>query len=714
MKNEENNTRPQKTIWRITIQMCPKWHPAPLSLLSLLSVCALTTNEKIFTSVCIFYISYILIIYFYFAHISCKKWCAGEAELKEFLQAECILRITRWSCYLTALVFSVLLAFPHFHNQLWDVDAFTYCAVLMGGLLLFSLTQSLFRVTFRRLPNWCIAIGITLMYEIWIMANQKCPDWLNPAAESILNWTSNNQKIVIGALSGSAIVTSLIVAIKELASGVWQANRPGAEDRETWRASLRKTRLRVLQHRWYKEHNIFSSFNRSILAIMVVVALPVVAATALGLVCRAADNGEGFRLMDGGGQLLVWLLVFGVTLLLLGVITHFTSRDASLLQAEFYYICHTIPWLTADEVNGKKPHWLDACQVFAHVYNSKIDVFSEDKTLHDLKNVIKKTADHLSNGKNDKRVCEVYFYTELLQSYVETKFKDEQHSDSKSGEGSSGRKREDYTEYPLAVHLARTVSAAFSERARNIELLEPSSGFFDLLAYAKRFYFMPTGEPMVWERCQAMTSLNTEEFQNLVILDIWCDLLQSQPAAGGCAMAPMCNEQDGCPVNCGPENTKSANPRKAAAAAFLLLFPLLVGRALKKLYGSKLEEKDIGRLADDAVSYYRADTSGTSPTPGLGCKDFLRQDEIEMRSLIEEILRYSLVFELSDELPQYLYVLYMNLKDEFGKNTTNKINRSQNWGTEYSFLRIVFRQYIRNESSDSFDYLVDLICLMFE
>lgn len=449
---------------------------------------------------------------------------------------------------------------------------------------------------------------------------------------------------------------------------------------------------------------------------MVVVALPVVAATALGLVCRAADNGEGFRLMDGGGQLLVWLLVFGVTLLLLGVITHFTSRDASLLQAEFYYICHTIPWLTADEVNGKKPHWLDACQVFAHVYNSKIDVFSEDKTLHDLKNVIKKTADHLSNGKNDKRVCEVYFYTELLQSYVETKFKDEQHSDSKSGEGSSGRKREDYTEYPLAVHLARTVSAAFSERARNIELLEPSSGFFDLLAYAKRFYFKPTGEPTVWERCQAMTSLNTEEFQNLVILDIWCDLLQSQPAAGGCAMAPMCNEQNGCPVNCGPENTKSANPRKAAAAAFLLLFPLLVGRALKKLYGSKLEEKDIGRLADDAVSYYRADTSGTSPTPGRGCKDFLRQDDIEMRSLIEEILRYSLVFELSDELPQYLYVLYMNLKlkDKFGKNTTNKIKRSQNWGTEYSELRVIFRQYIRNESSDSFDHLLYLIELMFE
>lgn len=658
----------------------------------------------------------ILLIYFHFAHISCEKWCAGEAELKEFLQAECTLRITRWVCYLTALVFSVLLVFPRFHNQLWDVDAFTYCAVLMGGLLLFSLTQSLFRVTFRRLPNWCIAIGITLMYEIWIMANQKCPDWLNPAAESILNWTSNNQKIVIGALSGSAIVTSLIVAIKELVSGVWQANRPGAEDRETWRASLRKTRLRVLQHRWYKEHNIFSSFNRSILAIMAVVALPVVAATALGLACRAADNGEGFRLMDGGGQLLVWLLVFGVTLLLLGVITHFTSRDASLLQAEFYYICHTIPWLTADEVNGKKPHWLDACQVFAHVYNSKIDVFSEDKTLHDLKNVIKKTADHLSNGKNDKRVCEVYFYTELLQSYVETKFKDERHSGRRDGQASDDGKREDYTEYPLAVHLARTVSAAFSERAKNIKSLQPSSGFFDLLAYAKRFYFKPTGEPTVWERCQAMTSLNTEEFQNLVILDIWCDLLQSQPAAGGCAMAPMCNEQNGCPVNCGPENTKSANPRKAAAAAFLLLFPLLVGRALKKLYGSKLEEKDIGRLADDAVSYYRADTSGTSPTPGRGCKDFLRQDDIEMRSLIEEILRYSLVFELSDELPQYLYVLYMNLKlkDKFGKNTTNKIKRSQNWGTEYSELRVIFRQYIRNESSDSFDHLLYLIELMFE
>lgn len=551
------------------------------------------------------------------------------------------MRITRWGCYLTALGYCIILIF--FHDRLWDVDVFTYCAVLMGGLLLFSLTQSLFRVTFRRLPNWCIAIGITLMYEIWIMANQKCPDWLNPAAESILNWTSNNQKIVIGALSGSAIVTSLIVAIKELVSGVWQANRPGAEDRETWRASLRKTRLRVLQHRWYKEHNIFSSFNRSILAIMVVIALPVVAATALGLACRAADNGEGFRLMDGGGQLLVWLLVFGVTLLLLGVITHFTSRDASLLQAEFYYICHTIPWLTADEVNGKKPHWLDACQVFAHIYNSKIDVFSEDKTLHDLKNVIGKTADHLSNNK---RVCEACFYTELLQSYVETKFKDEQHSDSKSGEGSNGRKREDYTEYPLAVHLARTVPAAFLEGARDTESLNSSSGFCDLLACAKKFYFKPTGTT-VWEKCRAMTNLNTEEFQNLVILDVWCDLLRSQPAGGSCALASICNKTCGaCPKGI---TLNTLEDRKAACAAILLVFPLMVASALQRRYGkdrTQSWEADMQRcFVDEAMAYYEK--------LGEHSSGFINSTSIQKVEM-GKILRSFLAYIFQHDFPKYL------------------------------------------------------------
>ena len=37
--------------------------------------------------------------------ISCKDWCLGTVDIKEFLGAEDILKKTRWICYIAATVF---------------------------------------------------------------------------------------------------------------------------------------------------------------------------------------------------------------------------------------------------------------------------------------------------------------------------------------------------------------------------------------------------------------------------------------------------------------------------------------------------------------------------------------------------------------------------------------------------------------------------------
>ena len=585
----------------------------------------------------IIYCIFIILIFISCGHMSCVSWGRGNCAADEFLLAEWMLRAARWSSYLAAFIFAFL---PWFCNNLMYIDHYTYSAILMGMLLHFCLLQSLFRVTFRRFPNRCIALGITLMYEILVALNQQCPPQHSEAVKKFLGEALS--EVVLGALSSSIIVTGATIVVKELLTGVWKENKPGAEDRQTWWARLRRTRIHLLLHRMYREHHSISSFNNAGIFFAFALILPAAAIAGGSIVIRSVQE-EPLALMPGSETMLWFTLVFGITLCGLGLITHWSCGNASLLQAEYYYICHAGPRLKPLEINQGKPRWRDYCQVFAHVYNSKIDVSSEDRTLHNLKNVIKSTADYLCANNE---ACKVYFYTELLQNYVETKFKDEQHSDSKSGEGSNGRKREDYTEYPLAVHLARTVPAAFLEGARDTESLNSSSGFCDLLACAKQFYFKPTGTT-VWEKCRAMTNLNTEEFQNLVILDVWCDLLRSQPAGGSCALASICNE----PCLTCPKKIElnTINDRKAACAAILLVFPLMVASALQRRYGkdrTQSWEADMQRcFVDEAMAYYKK--------LGEHSSGFINSNSIQKVEM-GKILRSFLAYIFQHDFPKYL------------------------------------------------------------
>lgn len=572
-----------------------------------------------------------LLTYAKFAHDSCVRWCAGRAAIVDFLQAEWALRWVRIVSYLTVVVF---LHLPAIRPELRSTAEFTWCTLGIGVPLLLALTQTLFRVTFRRVASECIAAGTTLMYWAWIMANQQCPPELKPVVGILVEWTSDGA--ALGVLSGSVLLTAVYAIGKELISGVWRANRPGSESLDTWRNRLRKNRINVLQHRWYSEHNLLSSFNRSPVAIGVCLTILAV----LGFLCIASRTGGSHA--DGiPFQLGLWR--FCVTLMLLGCVLYFTSDNASLLQAEFYYICHAGPKFKPEEINQRKPRWLDFCQVFAHLYNSRVDVASEDKILHELREVVRKTADY----QGGRGVCKTYFYAELLRSWDETRFKDEIQSgkdriqSSESNLGNKGQ-REDYLEYPLAVHLARTLPAAFLQ-GEGSKALTSKSGYAHILALAKECYFRDNGVWTAWEKCRSLTSLNREDFQHLVILDIWLGELKRLPAGGSCPMAPMCNEMCSERVgdtNCPLTGTAREVPVwdcKAACAAFFLLFPLLAAEAMKKRYGDKLAESDDELFIDTAVYYYEY---ATKKKPRQ-CDQFILESEfVNLSKVINDVLQW--------------------------------------------------------------------------
>ena len=561
-----------------------------------------------------------LLAYLGFSHVSCARWCAGRDETLVFLQAEHALQGARWAGYLTAVAFAAL---PAACRALWRVPEFTWCALFTGLLLICTLSQGLFRSTFRRVAGWCVAAGAGLMYCVWVMASQQCPPELQAIRDSLEQWPL--KKAALDVLSGSLVLTAVAAVVRELLSGVWRAHRPGAEDRETWRTRLRKGRLDLLQHRWYREHNLFSSFNRSALVIGTSCAAFAVL-TFLYITGRAEQERAAY---------LLELLLACVALMLLGCTLYFTSGNGSLLQAEYYYLCHAGPKLKPEEINGGAPRWLDFCQVFAHLYNSRVDVASEDKLLHTLKTVIRKTADY----QEARGICKTYFYAELLRSWEEIRFKDEAQSggndssggsendspggnennssDGSGNDSSGGGRREDYTEYPLAVHLARTVPAGFLQDAAEGPL-QRDSGFAHILALARKCYFQADNGVSIWEKCRSFTSLNREDFQYLVILDIWLGQLRRLPASGGCPMAPVCNElhSGSCPL--GMDLDKQEGPvgkRKAACAGFLLLFPMLAAEAMLQRYGNRLTDEDKGLFQNAAGEYGNAIANQ--------CKDFL-------------------------------------------------------------------------------------------
>lgn len=561
-----------------------------------------------------------LLAYLGFSHVSCARWCAGRDETLVFLQAEHALQGARWAGYLTAVAFAAL---PAACRALWRVPEFTWCALFTGLLLICTLSQGLFRSTFRRVAGWCVAAGAGLMYCVWVMASQQCPPELQAIRDSLEQWPL--KKAALDVLSGSLVLTAVAAVVRELLSGVWRAHRPGAEDRETWRTRLRKGRLDLLQHRWYREHNLFSSFNRSALVIGTSCAAFAVL-TFLYITGRAEQERAAY---------LLELLLACVALMLLGCTLYFTSGNGSLLQAEYYYLCHAGPKLKPEEINGGAPRWLDFCQVFAHLYNSRVDVASEDKLLHTLKTVIRKTADY----QEARGICKTYFYAELLRSWEEIRFKDEAQSggnDSSNGSGndsSGGGRREDYTEYPLAVHLARTVPAGFLQDAPE-GALQQDSGFAHILALARKCYFQADNGVSGWEKCRSFTSLNREDFQYLVILDIWLGQLRRLPASGGCPMAPVCNElhSGSCPLGMDLDKQEGpAGKRKAACAGFLLLFPMLAAEAMLQRYGNRLTDEDKGLLQDAAGEYGNAIANQ--------CKNFVINNEVQKRDVFYAVLQ---------------------------------------------------------------------------
>lgn len=629
--------------------------------------------------------------------ISCKDWCLGTVDIKEFLGAEDILKKTRWICYIAATVFIILSWASEYISricqisalELQECDPYTYFAMLMGVLLFFCLVQSLFRITFRRFPNWCIAVGVVLMYEILVVLNQECPSDLN-AVKKIFNWTSN--EIVIGALSGLVTASGIITIITEAISGIWRDNQPRSENRETWRVRLRKTRIQLLLHGWYKEHGILSSINNCAIIVLLRITT-MITIVFFNIISKENEiiNVEAFW----------WLLIFSATLCAFGIVTHWSCNNARLLQAEFYYICHVGPHLKAEDIKEGRALWRDYCQVFSHIYNSKIDVFSEDYTLHNLKEVVRKTAIHLK----DDGVCETFFYTELLRNYNETKFKDERQCDTQE------RGREDTTEYPLAVYLARTLPAAFFTD-RSVDCLGPDSGFCDFLYLAKNCYFQPHNVPGVWEKYQGLTRLNVEEFQNLVILDVWCDLLQSQPFIGICALEPMCNECRKCWLEKNEWEDRTGD-HKAVYVAMLLLFPYMVASALKKRYGKEDTVKIKGSSFDDTMEYYK-----TLFYEGSGkVRKFIKEDDgVYIDKIIQAIIRFFIRkdeygTEVAKELCKQTDIIeeyYKGLIESENIKFTYKIKRKEN----YNFINAYFNKYVKN--NDSFYNLMCAINLSFE
>lgn len=308
-------------------------------------------------------------------------WANTEVSFTEFKKAETILTIIRGTIYIDVIL-SIFLSLIDSLEQSsffdWHVS---------GLLVVFTISvgQSLFRATFRRWPNYCIAIGDALMVMSVLLIIHE---WV-----FMEEFTHNITHIFSIAETDIIVIVMIFIASILFVNPFSESKKQIAVDNLD---SSHRSRRRLLAHFNYKLNSALQSHEN---IVTVIIGLHAIVYFIAFSFISAYEVHSGNRFGDTSPSL--YLFFLAMLLCVIGIYSHWQVSAERLQQSEYYYILiHAIHLKPADVLNSTA-RWKDYCQVIINIYAASTGITSENSGFHNLHLVLRKLRDYLSISNSE-------------------------------------------------------------------------------------------------------------------------------------------------------------------------------------------------------------------------------------------------------------------------------------------------------------------------
>lgn len=505
-------------------------------------------------------------IYAFYLSLICHRWTAREIKYELFDACEHTFAIIRTEFYISlfATLFLVIID-TDLHNSR-KVGILVSLHVLPLGICIY---HTLFRKTFREWPNYILTLSVCFEYVSWAIMTYPNDMILGFIDGSIyVNMVSQ----ITPYLASGTILTTLAAMVFESAKEKYNSE---LEKDNTPDSTNKRTRFKLLMHTPTHPGRLSSTFSKVSWAILlymliccgsVLLPLTVLSDNSVPPPASSAQSEELILSVELP-SLSFYVGTLGLCTGVMGIASHFTISDESILKSEYSYIYFRARKIKKEDFVNQSDKWKDYCQVTSNIYCAHSNVISDNHYFHHL------WKPALQQLKEQHQLCDSKFLADIAYIQLEA------------------NKIPTFPNADLHIPDNHCMAVDTIEFLKTDIKTHNPPNLINTLCFAANLFFTSHFE---WERRFRATPYTFEESVSILLYDMLNLLLhQKSPVTSNCRAAEFCSK---CLHQINPDHNTDAVVRRAE---LLLSFPLLI----RKCMNMRWKGVDIN-IPDDIHTYY--------------------------------------------------------------------------------------------------------------